>query len=40
MAPENEIQKNCTQPIFDSEIADLIFATRTNGHKKVQRVPR
>ena len=25
MAPENEIQKNWTEPIFDSEIADLIL---------------
>ena len=25
IAPENEIQKNCTEPIFDSEIADLIL---------------
>ena len=24
MGPENEIQKNWTEPIFDSEIADLI----------------
>ena len=25
MAPENETQKNWTEPIFDSEIADLIL---------------
>ena len=25
MSPENEIQKNWTEPIFDSEIADLIL---------------
>ena len=39
MAPENEIQKKWMEPIFDSEIADLILA-RTNGRKKIQRVPR
>ena len=40
MALENEIQKNRTEPIFDSEIADLILRLEPTDVKKVQRVPR
>ena len=38
IAPENEIQKNWTEPIFDSEIVVLILRL-DNGRKKIQRVP-
>ena len=34
MAPENEIQKNWTEPIFDSEIADLILRLEPTDIKK------
>ena len=34
MAPENEIQKNWTEPIFDSEIADLILRLEPTDVKK------
>ena len=33
MAPENEIQKNWTEPIFDSEIADLILRLKPTDDK-------
>ena len=34
MAPENEIQKNWTEPIFDSEIADLILRLEPTDVKR------
>ena len=34
MAPENEIQKNWTEPIFDSEIADWILQLEPTDIKK------
>ena len=34
MAPENEIQKNWTKPIFDSEIADLILRLEPTDVKR------
>ena len=34
MAPENEIQKNWTEPIFDSETADLILRLETTDVKR------
>ena len=34
-------KKNWTEPIFDSEIEDLILRLEpTDGRKKIQRVPR
>ena len=35
MAPENEIRKNWTEPIFDSEIADLILRLQPTNVKKI-----
>ena len=35
MAPKNEIQKNWTEPIFNSEIADLILRLEQTGVKKL-----
>ena len=34
MAPENEIQKNYTEPIFDSEIAELILRLEPTDVKR------
>ena len=34
MAPENEIQKKWTEPIFDSEIADLILRLEPTDFKR------
>ena len=34
LAPENEIQKNWTEPIFDSEIADLILRLEPTDVKR------
>ena len=34
MAPENEIQKNWTEPIFDSEFADLILRLEPTDVKR------
>ena len=37
MAPENEIQKNWTEPIFDSEIADWILQLEPTDIKNSTR---
>ena len=37
MAPENEIQKNWTEPIFDSEIADLFLRLEPTDVKRFTR---
>ena len=37
MAPENEIQKNWTEPTFDSEIADLILRLEPTDVKNSTR---
>ena len=34
MAPENEIQKNWKEPIFDSDIADLILRLEPSDVKR------
>ena len=34
MAPENEIQKNWTEPIFDTEVADLILQLEPKDVKR------
>ena len=34
MAPENEIQKNWTEPIFDTEVADLILQLESTDVKR------
>ena len=38
MAPENEIQKNWTEPIFDSEIAELILRLEPTDVKRFNAV--
>ena len=39
MAPENEIQKNWTEPIFDSEIADSILRLEPTDVKRFNAFP-
>ena len=40
MAPENEIHKNCTEPIFDSGVGNLILRLVPTNLQKIQRAAR
>ena len=40
MVPENEIQKKTDRAKFRQRNCRLDFTTRTNGTKKIQRVPK